>query len=72
MSEFIKVEIDPRKCTGPEECGECLKVCPVNIFLEQAGGLAVDQENEDECILCDLCLNACAPGAVLIRKLYEE
>jgi NAD-dependent dihydropyrimidine dehydrogenase PreA subunit len=28
-------------------------------------------ENEDECVLCDLCVQAAPPGRVRIVKLYE-
>jgi NAD-dependent dihydropyrimidine dehydrogenase PreA subunit len=29
------------------------------------------EENQDECTLCDLCLQECTPDAVVLRKLYE-
>lgn len=72
MSEFIIVEINSSSCEGIEECGQCLKVCPVNIFREGENGPSVIKENQDECTLCDLCIEACAPDAIKIRKLYEE
>ena len=71
MSEFIKVDIDFSKCAGMEECGGCVRVCPVTIFKSEGSKPAVIRDNEDECILCDLCLESCTPGAIQITKLYE-
>jgi NAD-dependent dihydropyrimidine dehydrogenase PreA subunit len=71
MSEFIKVGIDFTKCAGIAKCGECVKVCPVNIFDEDGDTPSVNEENEDECTLCDLCIQACTPKVITIRKLYE-
>ncbi len=80
MSEFIKVTIDDSKCLGTADCGGCIKVCPVNVFQHPPQGTssapdkevpAVVEENQDECTLCDLCLQECNPRAILIKKLYE-
>jgi NAD-dependent dihydropyrimidine dehydrogenase PreA subunit len=72
MSEFIRVEIDFSKCVGIEACGRCVKVCPVNVFDKRGGEPVIMKENEDECTLCDLCNQACDPGAVTIYKLYDN
>lgn len=72
MGIFIRVEIDDKKCLGPEKCGECVRICPVNIFEVKSGNIAVKEENEDECILCNLCLDKCKPSAISIKKLYER
>ena len=72
MSEFIRIEIDFQKCVGTKECGGCLKVCPVNIFEEESYNPSIIHKNQDECILCDLCLEACNPDAIAIKKLYEN
>ncbi|MBU1276626.1 MAG: 4Fe-4S binding protein [Proteobacteria bacterium] len=70
MGYFVEVEISPDKCAGLQECGACVKVCPVNIFEKRGGMPGVVATNEDECILCDLCLDECAPGAITIGKKY--
>ena len=72
MSEFINVIIDMNRCVGIEKCGQCVAVCPVNIFGEKDNDPIIIEDNEDECTLCELCLKACTPNAILIRKLYEE
>lgn len=71
MSEFIKVGIDFSKCAGISKCGGCVKVCPVNIFGKEGDNPSVNEDNEDECTLCDLCIQACTPEAITITKLYE-
>ncbi len=70
MGEFIKIEIDDQKC----KCGTaaCANVCPVGIFGVENGNIRVIEENEDECTLCGLCLDACKEGAIKILKLYEK
>ena len=71
MGIFIKVDIDEKKCLGPEKSGECVRICPVNIFEAKGGRVVIREENEDECILCNLCLDKCQPSAIAIKKLYE-
>jgi NAD-dependent dihydropyrimidine dehydrogenase PreA subunit len=72
MSEFINIVVDLDKCSGIHKCGECVRVCPVNIFSANDDTPKVLEANEDECTLCDLCLQACEVNAISIRKLYEE
>ncbi|MCH8008367.1 MAG: ferredoxin [Chloroflexi bacterium] len=49
-----------------------VEVCPVNIFEQDgAGKCVVVEENEDECVLCDLCVQAAPEGKVRVIKLYE-
>ena len=70
MGVFIALALDMERCVGIEGCGKCVQVCPVNIFEARGNAPAVVSENEDECILCDLCVKSCAPGAIAIGKLY--
>jgi len=66
------VELDPQVAAQPETARKLVEVCPVNIFeLAPEGGARVVPENEDECVLCDLCLQASPPGGLRIVKLYE-
>lgn len=70
MGEFIAVTIDPDLCQGSDACGRCVPVCPVAVFETAAPRPAVVTDNEDECILCDRCLQECPTDAVRIQKLY--
>ena len=48
------------------------EVCPVNIFAAGDGGaLQIVEENLDECMLCELCIEAAPAGTVKVRKLYD-
>ena len=71
MGEFINVEIDLSQCADTSEASKWVEVCPVNIFKLENGQPVVVAENEDECTLCMLCIDAFPQGTVVIRKLYE-
>lgn len=69
---FIDVEVDPGAARDPELARKLAEVCPVNIFAAGVDGVRIVQENLDECVLCDLCIQAAPAGAVRVAKLYEE
>ncbi len=69
---FVHVEVDPEVAAQPEVAKKLVEVCPVNLFALQDGRLTIVEENEDECTLCELCLEAAPAGAVRVIKLYED
>ena len=72
MAMFIRVEVDAEAAADRELAKKLVEVCPVNIFdLDSDGKVVVVAENEDECVLCDLCVQAAPPGNVRVIKLYE-
>ena len=72
MPMFVHLEIDPDAAADAELAKKLIEVCPVNIFaLDAAGKATIVEENEDECVLCDLCVEAAPPGKVRVIKLYE-
>jgi len=71
MGEFIKLDIDLSKCADISDAAKWAAVCPVNIFKIEDRKPVIVVENEDECTLCMLCIDAFPPGTVTIRKLYE-
>jgi len=71
MGIFVKVEIDPTRC-APDGGAKLVNICPVNVFGLAEGKVVTDAENEDECTLCGLCLDAYPAGAVVVRRLYRE
>ncbi len=74
MGMFIKVELEA-EVTGQAELGrELVEVCPVDIFAMNDDGSRVEVvgSNEDECVICDLCIQASPDGGVRIIKLYEQ
>jgi NAD-dependent dihydropyrimidine dehydrogenase PreA subunit len=72
MGEFIRLDIDFDRCLGIERCGKCIQVCPVSIFTSNDDYPTQVEAHEDECTLCNLCLQGCGVDAIRIHKLYEE
>ncbi|MEX2080561.1 MAG: 4Fe-4S binding protein [Dehalococcoidia bacterium] len=71
MALFVSLLVDAALCASRPECRECVQVCPVDVFARLDGGTAeVIPENEDECILCDLCVARCPVEAVTLVKHY--
>ncbi len=68
---FIDVEIAPDAARDPGLASKLEEVCPVDIFRATETGTEVVRTNLDECVLCELCLEAAPPGAVVVRKLYD-
>jgi NAD-dependent dihydropyrimidine dehydrogenase PreA subunit len=68
---FIGVEVDDDAARDPALAAKLSEVCPVDIFAQDEGGtLRLVENNLDECVLCELCINA-APQAVRVLKLYS-
>ena len=69
---FIDVKVDAAAARQPELVRKLVEVCPVAIFAQaENGALRIVEENLDECVLCDLCIEAAPKGAVKVVKLYE-
>ena len=68
---FIDVDVDERVRGDAELAKKLEQACPVDIYAERDGGVEVIEENLDECVLCELCIQASPPGAVRVRKLYD-
>ena len=72
MALFIDVEVSEKARQDPAVAKKLAEVCPVDIFQALASGLRIVEENLDECVLCDLCIEAAPRGTVRVVKLYEE
>ena len=68
---FIAVEVDEPVVSDPGLAAKLEEVCPVDIFRATPEGLEIVVENLDECVLCELCINAAPPGTVKVIKLYS-
>jgi NAD-dependent dihydropyrimidine dehydrogenase PreA subunit len=68
---FIAVEVDEAVAGDPELAAKLEEVCPVDIFRATASGVEIVRENLDECVLCELCINAAPAGTVRVIKLYS-
>jgi len=69
---FIAVEVDESVARDREMARKLTEVCPVDIFAQgEDGALRIVEENLDECVLCELCINAAPAGTVRVIKLYS-
>ena len=68
---FIDVEVDDAVAADRVLAAKLEEVCPVDIFKAGDSGLEIVDLNLDECVLCELCLDAAPDGSVVVRKLYD-
>jgi NAD-dependent dihydropyrimidine dehydrogenase PreA subunit len=68
---FIDVTVDATVAADPEMARKLAEVCPVDIFAAGPDGLRIVTKNLDECVLCELCINAAPAGSVTVHKLYS-
>jgi NAD-dependent dihydropyrimidine dehydrogenase PreA subunit len=69
---FIDVQVDASVAGDAELAKKLEEVCPVDIFAAADSGVNVVTENLDECVLCNLCVDAAPDGTVDVVKLYEQ
>lgn len=68
---FIDVEVADDAAGDTELARKLEEVCPVDIYAATDAGVEVVRKNLDECVLCELCIEAAPPGAVVVKKLYD-
>jgi NAD-dependent dihydropyrimidine dehydrogenase PreA subunit len=68
---FIDVEVDESVAHDHKLAAKLAEVCPVDIFRDGENGVEIVEDNLDECVLCELCLNAAPKGTVRVIKLYD-
>jgi NAD-dependent dihydropyrimidine dehydrogenase PreA subunit len=69
---FIDVEVDASIASDAALAKKLEEVCPVDIFKASEGGVEIVEGNLDECVLCNLCVDAAPDGTVRVVKLYEQ
>ena len=69
---FIDVEVDDSIEGDAELAKKLEEVCPVDIFAATDAGVEIVEGNLDECVLCNLCVDAAPDGTVRVIKLYEQ
>lgn len=69
---FIAVEVDASVAGDRELAAKLAEVCPVSIFAVGESGVEIVEDNLDECVLCQLCINAAPAGTVKVIKLYDD
>ena len=68
---FIDVTVDERVASDSELARKLADVCPVDIFAAGPEGVRVVTAHLDECVLCELCINAAPAGTLTVHKLYS-
>jgi NAD-dependent dihydropyrimidine dehydrogenase PreA subunit len=68
---FIDVEVSEEIREDAEMAQKLADACPVDIYANNGGKVDIVEENLDECILCELCVQAAPPGTVKVQKLYD-
>jgi NAD-dependent dihydropyrimidine dehydrogenase PreA subunit len=68
---FIDVEVSDEIRDDAEMAAKLEEICPVDIYADEDGRVAIVRENLDECVLCNLCVEAAPPGGVVVKKLYD-
>jgi NAD-dependent dihydropyrimidine dehydrogenase PreA subunit len=58
------IVIDDQQC---QVCGECAKICPVEIY--KLDGERMKVGNTDECSGCQSCVSVCEPQAITITEV---
>ncbi len=69
--EFIDIQVDASVAKDADLAKKLAEICPVSIFEALSDGVQIDESNLDECVLCDLCIQAAPEGKIKIVKLYE-
>ena len=69
---FIDVEVDSSVAADAALAAKLEEVCPVDIFKATDAGVEIVEQNLDECVLCNLCVDAAPDGTVRVVKLYER
>jgi NAD-dependent dihydropyrimidine dehydrogenase PreA subunit len=69
---FIDVEVRDDVADDPELAAKLEEVCPVDIYAATDKGVEIREQQLDECVLCELCLEAAPAGAVRVIKLYDD
>jgi NAD-dependent dihydropyrimidine dehydrogenase PreA subunit len=69
---FIDVDVSEAVRGDVELARKLEEVCPVDIYKAGDAGVEVVERQLDECVLCELCLDAAPAGAVRVIKLYDD
>ena len=68
---FIGIEVADAEAGDAALAARLAEVCPVDIYADAGGRVAIVEDNVDECILCDMCVGTAPPGAVRVHRLYD-
>ena len=72
MGTFIDIEVSDEIRDDADLAKKLEEVCPVDIFSGENGKVEIVEKNVDECVLCELCLDAAPDGKLAVKKLYDD
>ncbi len=58
--------VDNAKCKGVDECGECIDICPMDVFDKGKDGKC-DPVSADACEGCESCVETCEEEAITLE-----
>lgn len=74
---MIEIALDDKKCTSPDECRECLEICPQGVFAMYAKGgrkpgvttkqWAIAPVWLSLCTACEICEEVCPQDALAVK-----
>ncbi len=62
----IELTVDKEKCLGVSECGECINICPMDVFDEDEDGKST-AANAEACEGCESCVASCETEAITLE-----
>ena len=68
---FIGIEVADEAAGDAALAARLEETCPVDVYADAGGRVAIVDGNVDECILCDMCVAVAPPGAVAVHRLYD-
>ncbi|MDP6772203.1 MAG: hypothetical protein QF704_15975 [Anaerolineales bacterium] len=71
MGMFIHIDVNRTKLT-PDQAESLVNICPVDIFFLDDNIIDTNSNREDECTLCELCLETSPKDAIAINKSYSD
>ena len=61
---MYQIDVDEEKCIG---CGECVEVCPSDVYeIQDEKSVVV---NEEECVGCESCLDVFEQEAITLNEI---
>ena len=78
-----KITIDNSTCLGPLECGQCMQICPMTVFIAGPTKKWKFRETDpkeyqvyaryyDQCIACDKCVDACPVDCITVTVEQDD